>query len=218
MGETPAPGRLWSQEVGLLTLPFGSERRGTLALAGLALTALFARVLFPAAAAQSGSPDNNVIDLQLASSSDQFVGVLRQWSAANPHAVGIIKEKSIVQLDFLFPLIYGLTFAFGYAWLTGRRKPTRLDRVLFALPIVAAGFDYVENVLHLYLLRGVSTLDDVNRAAESGAFDPGLVLAASSAARVKYLLLAASVVGILGAAIGRIRRARNNRGADRDLS
>jgi len=63
----------------------------------------------------------------------------------------------LVKLDLLFPLIYGLLFAYIVIRLTGgkEQEPPDWAVALGALPLVAALVDYVENALHLALLRDV---------------------------------------------------------------
>jgi hypothetical protein len=182
---------------------FGSSYRGIVAIAGLALVALYMSVLFPAASIKSGSPDNKVVDLQRSYDVDTFVNVLRRWSEKNEGAVGIMKKENIWKLDSSFPLLYGLTFAFLFAWLTGRPRPTRLDAVLFVTPLAAALFDYMENTLELYALRGIETLANVNTAAETNAFPAAAILGQSVCAHIKYVLLLVSLVALVIALVGR---------------
>jgi len=185
---------------------FGFAGRGAIALAGAALAALYVFVLFPAASAKSGSPDNRVVDLQRSHRVDQFVAVLERWSAANPKAVGIMKRENILKLDSSFPAIYGVTLAFLYAWTTGHRTPTRLDTWLFVAPLLAAAFDYVENIFELYALEGIETLSNVTYAKDHGLFDARAILIQSISAHIKYVLLAVSIVGVAIAAAARVIR------------
>ena len=184
----------------MLTNLFGIPGRGALALAGFALVLMFAVVLFPAVSARSGSPANRVTDLQRAFTIDQFVGVLRRWSAMNPRAVGIIKYDAIIRLDFVFPLLYGFALAFAYAALSGRWQPAAFDRMFFTMPFAAAAFDFVENLLHLYLLRGITNGRDVEAAAKRGAFNAAAIAIAWSAAHLKFAILLASLIGLAFAA------------------
>src|SRR4029453_17863578 len=126
---------------------FAFRGRGVIALVGTALVLLYALRLFPEASASSGSPQNKVTQLQLAHTVEAFGDVLVKWSATNEDAVRIMKEANILRLDSTFPAVYGVTFAFLYAWLTGRRDPSRVDRLMFFTPVAAAAFDYVENTL-----------------------------------------------------------------------
>lgn len=197
----------------LIRTLYGWQWRGWAALLFVAVTLFFMFVLFPRASARTGSKKNRVTDLQKAYTPEMFAGVLKSWSEpgteeekreenreALRNAVGVMKRENIITLDFLFPLVYALAFAFSYAALSGRRQPTALDFVLFLTPLVAGLFDYVENLIHLRLLRGIETSADVVRAAEAGAFSPSLVFLASAFAWAKYLMLGVSLAAVVGAA------------------
>ncbi len=96
-------------------------------------------------------------------------------------------------IDTVFPALYGLTFALILAALTrtGMRNQT-LRAALVALPLVAAGFDYLENIGILFMLI---TFPDIS---------PALVVLASSATVFKSIL---SIVFFLAILICGIRRA-----------
>jgi len=175
--------------------------RGPAALALMILVILYAVVLYPAVSVRSGSATNRITDLQNAASAEAFIGALRRWSASNPQAVGILKRDNLIRLDSSFPVVYGFFLALGYAWASGQRPPTRATLVRFGAPLLAAAFDYGENALHLFLLRGVETLDDVNRAAGAGQFTTPVVAAAWTCAHAKDVLIVASA-GSLILAIG----------------
>ena len=201
---------------------YGWQGRGWAALVAVAVTLVFMFVLFPWASAKTGSRQNRVVDLQKAYTVEMFTGVLRGWSTPKTkeedtqenretlrNAVGIMKRKNIRNFDLAFPVVYALALALSYASLSGRREPTALDFVLFLTPFVAGLFDLVENGIHLYLLSGVNTADDVEAAVKAGKFSPSLVFAASAFAHAKYLLLAVSLVSVvIGFASCLLRRAR----------
>jgi hypothetical protein len=184
---------------------FGWQYRGWAAVAAVALTLFFVFVLFPRATAKTGSTRNSVVDLQKAYTPEMFVEVLRGWSRSKAEAVGVMKRENIVKLDLIFPVLYALAFALSYAALSGRPQPTPLDFVLFVAPLVAGLFDYIENGLHLYLLRGVDNAEQVEQAARAGAFSPSLVFAASVFAHAKYVLLGVGLVALAGALVQLIR-------------
>ena len=186
---------------------YGWQWRGWAALVAVAAAFVFMLVLFPRASAKTGSDKNNVVDLQKAYTPEMFAGVLRGWSTAGgkDDAVGIMKRENIIKLDLIFPIVYALAFALSYAALSGRRQPTALDFVLFVTPFVAGLFDLIENSIHLCLLRGVNTADDVEAAVKAGAFRPSLVFAASAFAHAKYLLLLVSLVALAWVVIQRLR-------------
>jgi Patatin-like phospholipase len=157
---------------------YATRQRGWIALACLVLC-VFLRGFFihPAFAYRSDSP-HNVCDLQLAFTAERFREVLSSW--ANLEAF----KSSLWMIDFAFPLAYAALLAFGYAWSRGKAAPTRFDRSLFLAPFVAALFDWGENGLHLYLLRGVKSGAD----AVVAHFPEELVVAASTFAIVKFAL------------------------------
>ena len=183
---------------------FGFAGRGVIAIVGGTLVVFYMAVLFPAASLKSGSPQNRVVDLQRAHEVESFARVLEAWCATNDHAVAIMKRENIWRLDSSFPAIYGLTFAFLYSWLTRRRQPTRLDRLFFGLPLAAAVFDYIENVLELYALKDIDTLADVQTALASHTFNEQAILWQSVSAYVKYALLAASLAAIVVTLLARV--------------
>jgi hypothetical protein len=183
---------------------YGLSYRAQLAVFSSVVAFVFMFVLFPRAAAQSGSTANQTVDLQRAYTPEMFAAVLRRWSATNADAVGIVKRSNIIQLDLVFPLVYGIALAFAYASVRARAQPTPLDAVWFLCPLVASVFDYLENSVHLLLLHGVNSAADVEHATRSGAFAPHLVFAASMFAHMKFLLLAASCLAVIAAAVMRI--------------
>ena len=194
---------------------YGWRCRACAAVAASAGTVYFAAVLFPAAKRASGSAGNKVQDLQFAYTPEQFVGVLDAWGLTNERAVGILKRANIIELDFVFPVLYSLALALMYASLSGRREPRQRDLVLFMLPFVAANFDWVENLLHLRLLTGIETAGDVKRAVAAGAFDRTSVFLAAAIASAKYALLVASAAGIAAVVLERVL-SRRPETADRE--
>jgi len=167
----------------------------------IVVAVFFMLVLFPAAARQSGSPANRVIDLQTAFTKSRFETVLRSWSARQDNAVEVVRRENIAKLDLFFPAIYGLALAFSYASLSASRSLTRRDWLFVLAPIAAASFDYAENLTHLTLLYGIDTRADVEQAIASGRFNPALILLASAFATAKYLLLLVSLAGIIVALV-----------------
>lgn len=199
---------------------YGCQWRGWVALVASVAALVFMFVLFPRASAKTGSKKNDVRALQMAYTPEMFVGVLRGWGTPKTeeeargenretlrNAVGTMKRKNIRNLDIAFPFVYALALGFAYAWLSGRRQPTALDFVLFLTPFVAGLFDLIENAIHLYLLSGVNTADDVDAAVNAKKFKPSLVFAASAFAHAKYLLLLVSAAAVLWAACQWLRGA-----------
>lgn len=166
-----------------------------------------------------------VTHLQLSWTAERFQGNLAEWSGepcatapgANAPCVwpgttgtdGIVTrtplpiadgpeafKRLVVQLDFTFPVIYTM-FVIGLAsrlWaLAGRNR--RWLPVVMTAGIVAGVCDVVENSIHLWLLRGMSTWEQVAAAD----FSTALVLGASAFATIKYGLL----LGFVGLAVAR---------------
>ena len=75
---------------------------------------------------------------------------------------------------------------------------------LFGLPLAAAAFDYIENVLELYALKGIDTMADVQTAITYHTFSDRAILWQSLSARIKYALLAISLAAIVVTLIARV--------------
>jgi hypothetical protein len=172
--------------------------RGWAAVAAFGLALFFARVLFPAASARAGG--SKVVELQRAHTPESFRKVLEKWSASRADAIGIMKRENIVKLDFIFPVLYGLCFAFAYAAFRGNSNPGSLDILVFSLPFVAGLFDWIENSLHLLLLRGITTASHL----EGVEFPSSLVFTASFFAHAKFALLGISLLSLVPALILRL--------------
>jgi hypothetical protein len=133
------------------------------------------------------------IELQRAFTPDRFASVVRTWG----DGVEAFKS-SLIMLDFAFPLAYACALA-SLAALAGGPGPERPALALFALPWAAAALDWIENLLHLWLLADVHTAAD----AAAAAYPALLVAAASVAAMFKFALLLATASG---AALLAVRR------------
>jgi hypothetical protein len=180
---------------------FGLRFRGRLALGGLALFLLFWLVLFPRVAAEYETPGEGMVRLQRAWDGAEFKSVLQDWSANNPRAPEIYKRDNLIKLDLLFPLVYSCYFAFAYAWARGVKTPAgRWDYFLFLAPFCAALFDYFENGMHLYLLRGIDTGEQLRAAV----FPDALVRLSALFTCVKFLFFGVGSVAYLVALFKRI--------------
>ena len=129
----------------------------------------------------AGSP--GVIALQLAFSEEAFHGIITQWGVEGVQAY----QRSTLYIDSWFPLAYASLLSSVIAVLTVRAGGTtgRFQLACLALPFIAWLLDWVENTLHLILLRDPSHLTVT------------LVLIASIAAAIKWGLIALSIVAIL---------------------
>jgi len=86
--------------------------------------------------------------------------VRRQWSIFTPEVSGARlagemrrSEKLILQLDLVFPLIYGASFLFSYGLIwtqLGRPRAARWMILPVAITVVA---DWTENLIHLHQLQ-----------------------------------------------------------------
>jgi hypothetical protein len=80
---------------------------------------------------------------------------------------------------------------------------------MFAVPFLAAVFDYVENTLELVALSGIDTRADVTRAIAQHTLNAGAIFWQSASAYAKYTLLAVWSVGAIAAIVQRaVRGAR----------
>jgi len=136
----------------------------------------------------AGTP--GVVALELAFSEEAFHRIITQWGAEGVRAY----RTSTIYIDCWFPIAYALLLSSLIAVLTVKpgETPSRLQVICFALPFIAGLFDWVENTLHLVLLRDPSNLS------------APLVLLASIAAAIKWGLIAVSIVVILYLALRRI--------------
>lgn len=157
----------------------------------LALTMLaFLAFAYFDRARPSGTP--GVVALQLAFSAEAFQSILNQWGAPGVQAY----QVSTLYVDSWFPVVYALLLASLIAVLTSRpgQAVSKSHLLLFALPFVAMLLDWLENGLHLILLR------------DPLYFSPALILTASLAATVKWGIIALSMLAILSFIAQRISR------------
>jgi hypothetical protein len=179
---------------------FGLRFRGWLALAALALFLLFWLVLFKSVAAKYETPGEGVVRLQRAWDGAEFKSVLQGWSANNPRAPEIYKRENLINLDLFFPLVYSCYFAFAYAWARGVKSPAgRWDYFCFLAPFCAAVFDYGENGMHLYLLRGI----DMAGQLKDATFPDSLVRVSALFSLVKFVLFG---IGSLAYVVAGVKR------------
>jgi hypothetical protein len=142
-------------------------------------------LLFGAMAIQSASLEPSIPTIHFSFSATSFNAVLAQWQAA-----GVARFTTHFAFDFPFLVSYGV---FGYALAAYTHLPRALPAILrrpftWALP-VAALMDAAENVLHLYFVHATAI-----------PF-PSLYFAAGIIATLKWLLIAAFVMGVLYAKV-----------------
>lgn len=174
--------------------------RGVVALITGVLFFYFSFVLFPLVTKRYETRKSLMPRLQKAYRADNFKAILQDWSGKDERAAAIYKWDNLISLDLLFPLVYACFLAFAYASARGHERPLRWwDYLFFVAPFVVALLDYVENGLHLYLLRGVDTRAQVDAAN----FSAPLVLFASALSYVKALSIAVGIFAWLAALIHR---------------
>ena len=124
-----------------------------------------------------------VVDLELSFRAGVFKQILRVWGDAHPAGVQVFKW-SVATLDTLFPPAYAAFVSALYTWVmrTGGMPPLRSGQLA---PWIAAGLDWLENVLLLILLLPVHDADEI----ASTTFSSALVAVMSAAAALKLALL-----------------------------
>jgi hypothetical protein len=129
----------------------------------------------------AGTP--GVIPLELAFSAEAFSSIITQWGAEGVRAY----QVSTVCIDYWFPVAYAMFLAGLIAVLTFKPggTPSRLQLTCFALPFIAGLLDWMENTLHLILLRDPSHVS------------APLVVFASIAAALKWGLIVFAILAIL---------------------
>lgn len=116
----------------------------------------------------------DVLRLQLATSSERFRSILADWSAADyQHYLDHFR------IDLIHPMIYGSLLYFLLRWVGARGW-------IFALPVVAAICDEVENLSHIYLLMRIDR------------FPEGLWYVAVTASYMKWTAVLAALVYVAG--------------------
>ena len=180
---------------------YGFRHRGRFALIGLLLFLLFSICFLFVDPLFRASTDPTLVDLQLAFSSLRFHDIIVSWNKSVNGGIEIYKLSTML-LDYLYPLIYSAMLAFAYASVRKNAQPARLDKVMFTLPFIAAIFDYIENTIHLLLLK------DVHNLAQAIAvqYPPTAVAISAAASVLKFLFFYAAIFTFLGAVIYRIKK------------
>jgi len=146
------------------------------------LTALFL-LYFSATerAAPEGTPE--VLELELAFTTDRFDSIVDQWAESGTLAV----QQRNLWLDLFFPFAYGglLTGLLGLLAVPSSGEPKLRYAVLLPLPLVAGVLDWMENGLLIWLL------------GQGHNHWPTFVLLMSTISSVKWLLLLVSGVAVI---------------------
>lgn len=144
----------------------------------------------------AGTP--TVTALQLAFSGETFGDIIARWGLEGVRAF----RQSTIYVDYWFPVAYALFLASLSALLTVKpgQPPSRLHLTYFALPFIGGLLDWVENTLHLILLRHPTNLS------------PSLVLLASLAAVAKWGLIAAAMLAVLFLGVRRLTQGSHSAG------
>ena len=121
-------------------------------------------MLFPASAKKFRPPNgNHIIHLQLAFTVERFRAILLGWARVIPDSMKWLKE-SVLKLDYLFPILYATAFASVYAAISAHDAPSSWDLFFVAAPFVAGMLDWLENTIHLFVLRDIHTQSDIQTA------------------------------------------------------
>ena len=180
---------------------YGFKYRGLFALIGLFLFLLFSMCFLFIDPLFRAATDPTLVDLQLAFSALRFHDIITGWNKSIDGGIENYKLSTML-LDYLYPLIYSTMLAFAYAAVRKNDQPARLDKVMFALPFFAAIFDYIENTIHLLLLKDVHNLAQ----AIAAQYPPSAVAISAAASVLKFLLFYAGIFAVLGAVIYRIKK------------
>jgi hypothetical protein len=133
-----------------------------------------------------GTP--GVVELELAFTAVAFGDIVAQWGTAGVRAY----RMATLLIDYWFPIVYSVFLASLIALLT-----MQADRDLtgaFVLPFLAAALDWIENTLHLVLLR------------DPGHISARLVLTASVAAAAKFGFIGVSILVAVYLLAANVRR------------
>ena len=179
---------------------YGFRHRVRFALIGLFLFLLFSVAFLLIDPMFRAATDPTLVDLQLAFSALRFHEIVVSWNKSVNGGIEIYKLSTML-LDYLYPAIYSTMLAFAYAAVR-KNEPTRFDKVMFTLPFIAAIFDYIENTIHLLLLK------DVHNLAQAIAvqYPPSAVAISATASVLKFLFFYAAIFTFLGAVLYRIKK------------
>jgi hypothetical protein len=155
-------------------------------LVSLLVTAVFVVYFNVTEKASEDAP--GIMSLQLAFTEETFGSIVDQWLASGMLDV----RRRNLWVDLLFPLAYGSFLAGVWAWGSMGGNPGKRVPSCLVLPFLGGVLDWTENGLHLVLLRHTS------------GFSSNLVLAASIAASIKWLLVGLSAVLAGWAAVERL--------------
>lgn len=180
---------------------YGFKQRNFYALNGLVLFLAFTILFLIIDPQFRRATDPTLVDLQLAFSALRFHDIVVSWNKSINGGIEIYK-RSTMMLDYIYPIIYSTMLAFAYAAVRKNDQPTRLDKVMFMLPFLAAVFDYIENTFHLLLLKDVHNLAQ----AIVAHYPPSVVAISATASVLKFLFFYAGILAFLGAVIYRIKK------------
>jgi hypothetical protein len=127
--------------------------------------------------------------LQLAGSSSRAREIVGSWSSSDTVDLAFLQG-----FDFVHPLLYGVLLALGAVWARRhlRRGADRGYPLVAWIPVVAAGFDVLENIGMIAMIRG--------------NFDAPVPTMTSVFAMAKYALLLLGLLYIAAGAMSRLRR------------
>lgn len=123
-----------------------------------------------------------ILSFQLAFTPAKAQQALALWSEA-----GLAAYRTTLWLDFLFPLGYGLLISglLARTFIKAGEAPDNRTHWLAAMPLLAVGCDYLENLLHWWML------------SRGWPFGAAPLFIASLAAAVKWGLMGFAVLILL---------------------
>ena len=140
----------------------------------------------------------------------RFVEIMSDW-IVNDNVQEVVQgyRRTLILVDFILPLSYGLFFFGFFSWLAvdnsltirwlkpldiiSNRTPSRVALFALLTPIIAMMADWIENSFHLLALSNVNTLADLQSVSSS------FVTFASIAALIKWILLLILILFALAA-------------------
>lgn len=128
-------------------------------------------------------PDSpGIIAMELAFSKKKLVSILNQWGA---EGVGVYLKA--MWIDYFYALFYAifLSSLFALASTEEKKKPMRVELLIFSFPFIAGILDWVENSFHL------AFFPEYEEMTES------LVLAVSFVSLIKWFLALFVILAIL---------------------
>ncbi|UCG12915.1 MAG: hypothetical protein JSU72_21035, partial [Deltaproteobacteria bacterium] len=138
-----------------------------IAIAFLLLGLLFSLYLFPTDADNfraRGEPAHAKIQREY--QKDEFIAIVEQWGKHTGSVQSAVQhyQAHLLKLDIAFPVVYVIFLLSAIACLTNapQKGPSRWTLALFLLPVAGGIFDLAENYMHITMLQGARTAEDLH--------------------------------------------------------